>query len=58
MPAPERRTAEHRRDRCAGRERAGRIVDLFTGEIIKQTPNAGADAAATICTALGGAPAT
>jgi hypothetical protein len=31
--------------------------DRGTGEIIQETPNARADFADTICTALGGAPA-
>lgn len=34
------------------------IIDLNTGEILKATPNVGTDAAAIICPALGGSPAT
>ncbi len=33
-------------------------IDLITGDILRQTPGAQADAAAIICPALGGAPAT
>jgi hypothetical protein len=38
---------------------AGLIAtDLLTGDILRQTPGALANAAATICPALGGSPAT
>ncbi len=38
---------------------AGLIVtDIATGDVLRQTPSAMADAAATICPALGGSPAT
>lgn len=33
------------------------VVDLFTGEVVRDTPNSGSDFAQTNCTALGGAPA-
>ncbi len=32
-------------------------VDLFTGEVLKETPKVQGDVAATLCPALGGAPA-
>jgi hypothetical protein len=32
------------------------IVDIFTFELLKETPNVNSDLAATICPALGGAP--
>jgi hypothetical protein len=32
------------------------IVDIFTFELLEETPNVNSDLAATICPALGGAP--
>jgi hypothetical protein len=49
------------------RDSANRIVfvgsgtwvrDLFTGELLRATPNVGADFAEVNCTVLGGAPAS
>jgi hypothetical protein len=33
------------------------VVDIFTFELLEETPNVHSDLAATICPALGGAPA-